>query len=61
MKATLSAILLLAAAPSFGERLTIPLNGRWQIGESVAKEPAPRSYPSTVAVPDGSDVVRGTA
>lgn len=51
MKATLSAILLLAAAPSFGERLTIPLNGRWQIGESVAKEPAPRSYPSTVAVP----------
>jgi hypothetical protein len=42
---------LLLAAPAFSERVTVPLNGSWQIGDSVAAEPAPRTFPSTVAVP----------
>ena len=52
MKAVTLAFLLALAAPVvFAERVTVPLNGPWQIGESVAAEPAPRAFPSTVAVP----------
>ena len=49
--ATLAILLVLAAAPAFAERVTVPLNGPWQIGDTVAAEPAPRAFPSTVAVP----------
>jgi hypothetical protein len=44
--------LLGAASPAAAAgRVTVPLNGRWQVGESLAAEPAPRVFPSTVAVP----------
>jgi hypothetical protein len=48
-----SAVLIVALLPSVAaaERVTLPLNGTWQVGESVAPEPAPRSFPSTVVVP----------
>lgn len=43
--------LLVPAAPAFAERVVVSLNGRWEVGESVAPEPAPRAFPATVAVP----------
>jgi hypothetical protein len=43
--------LLLLAVPAYAERITLPLNGRWQVGDSVAPQPVPRVFPSTVAVP----------
>jgi beta-galactosidase len=45
------ALSLLLASPVFAERVTLSLNGRWQVADSVAPEPAPRLYPSSVAVP----------
>jgi beta-galactosidase len=52
MKAvTLTFLLGLATPAAFAERVTVPLNGPWQIGDTVAAEPAPRAFPSTVAVP----------
>jgi len=51
MKSAGLLLSVLVAAPAFAGRLTLPLNGRWQVGESVAAEPVPRSFPSTVAVP----------
>ena len=33
------------------ERVTLPLNGTWQIADSVAAEPAPKAFRATVAVP----------
>ena len=44
-------LVVLLAAPAFAERVTVPLNGTWQITDSVAAEPAPKAFPATVAVP----------
>ena len=44
-------LLALAAAPARAERVTLPLNGTWQIADSVAAEPAPTVFRATVAVP----------
>ena len=38
-------------APARAERVTLPLDGTWQIADSVAAEPAPRVFRATVAVP----------
>ncbi|HXY39687.1 MAG TPA: hypothetical protein VEQ10_08460, partial [Vicinamibacteria bacterium] len=46
-----SAILLLGVTPARAERVTLPLNGTWQITDSVTPEPLPRAYHATVAVP----------
>lgn len=45
------ASLAFAAAPARAERVTQPLNGTWQIADSVAAEPAPKVFRATVAVP----------
>ena len=45
------ALLALAAAPARAERVTLPLNGTWQIADSVAAEPVPTAFRATVAVP----------
>jgi len=45
------ALVLLLAAPAAAERVVVPLNGTWQIADSVAAEPAPKAFPATVAVP----------
>ena len=45
------AVVVLAAAPARAERVTVPLNGTWQIADSVAAEPAPKAFRATVAVP----------
>ena len=47
----MAAFALLLAAPAFAERVTLSLNGTWQIADSVAAEPAPRVFRATVAVP----------
>ena len=44
-------LLAFAAAPARAERLTLSLNGTWQIADSVAAEPAPLAFRATVAVP----------
>jgi hypothetical protein len=44
-------LLASAVAPARAERVTLPLNGTWQIADSVAAEPAPRVFRATVAVP----------
>jgi hypothetical protein len=51
MKTLVALTALVLAAPAFAQRVTVPLNGAWQIGESVAPEPAPVAFPATVAVP----------
>ena len=51
MKLSLAAFLLLIADPALAERVTLPLDGSWQIADSVAAEPAPRVFRATVAVP----------
>jgi beta-galactosidase len=43
--------LTLAAPPARAERVTLSLNGTWQIADTVAAEPAPRVFRATVAVP----------
>jgi beta-galactosidase len=45
------ALVLLLAAPAAAERVTLSLNGTWQIADSVAAEAAPKAFPATVAVP----------
>ena len=45
------AVLLLLAAPAAAGRVVVPLNGTWQIADSVAAEPAPKVFRATVAVP----------
>jgi hypothetical protein len=45
------AALLLLAAPAFGERVTLSLNGSWQIADSVGADEAPKAFRATVAVP----------
>jgi beta-galactosidase len=45
------ALVLLLAAPAAAERVVVPLNGTWQIADSVAAEPAPKAFRATVAVP----------
>jgi hypothetical protein len=47
----LSSLSFLVPAPSEAERVTLSLDGTWQIADSVAPEPAPTAFPSTVAVP----------
>ena len=37
--------------PARAERVTLPLDGTWQIADSVAAEPAPKVFRATVAVP----------
>ena len=44
-------LLAFAAAPARAERVTLPLNGPWQIADSVVAEPAPTVFRATVAVP----------
>ena len=51
MRFPTAAALLLLAAPAFAERVTVPLDGTWQIADSVAAEPAPKAFPATVSVP----------
>jgi hypothetical protein len=51
MKRVLAMFLVFFARKSSAERVIVPLSGTWQIGDSVAAEPAPSAYPSTVAVP----------
>ena len=41
----------LRRGPARAERVTLPLNGAWQIADSVAAEPAPTVFRATVAVP----------
>jgi hypothetical protein len=45
------AVVALAGAPARAERVTLSLDGTWRIADSVAAEPAPRSFPATVPVP----------
>jgi hypothetical protein len=42
---------LVLATPASAERVTLSLNGTWQIADSVTPEPAPTAFPATVAVP----------
>lgn len=51
MKASPMLVFVLAVAPASAERVTLSLNGTWQVADSVAAEPAPRAFPATVAVP----------
>jgi beta-galactosidase len=53
MKATPLAALLFALPPlsAHADRVTLSLDGTWQIADSVAASPAPRVFPATVAVP----------
>lgn len=53
MKAVILAVLLvvLGVASAHAERVTLPLNGTWQVADSVAAEPAPKAFRATVAVP----------
>ncbi|HSD67248.1 MAG TPA: glycoside hydrolase family 2 TIM barrel-domain containing protein, partial [Vicinamibacteria bacterium] len=55
MKALASVAVLLtvvlASTPAAAERVTLSLNGTWQVADSVAAEPAPKVFPATVAVP----------
>jgi hypothetical protein len=51
MRAKLVAVLLLVAAPALAGRTTVPLNGTWQIADSVAPEPAPKVFRASVPVP----------
>jgi beta-galactosidase len=44
-------VLALGVPPTHAERVTLPLNGTWQIADSVAAEPAPTVFRATVAVP----------
>ena len=46
-------ILALAAAvsPAAAERVTVPLDGTWQVGESVAATPVPTSFSRRAPVP----------
>jgi hypothetical protein len=46
-------LLLLSVAPgaTSAERVTLPLNGTWQVADSVAAEPLPKAFPAMVAVP----------
>jgi len=41
----------LSSVRASAERVTLPLDGTWQIADSVAAEPAPRAFRATVAVP----------
>ena len=43
--------LALAAAPARAERVTVSLDGPWQIADSVAAEPAPTAFRAVVTVP----------
>jgi hypothetical protein len=45
------AAVLFAVAPASAERVSLSLDGTWQIADSVAAEPAPRAFRATVAVP----------
>ncbi|HVO10580.1 MAG TPA: glycoside hydrolase family 2 TIM barrel-domain containing protein [Vicinamibacteria bacterium] len=45
------AALLLGVAPARAERVTLSLNGTWQITDSVGAEPLPAAYRARVAVP----------
>ena len=51
MKPHAIAAFVLLAAPASAERVSVQLDGTWQIADSVAPEPAPRVYRATVAVP----------
>jgi len=44
-------LALLFGSPASAERVTLSLNGTWQVADSVAAEPAPRAFRATVAVP----------
>ncbi len=47
-----SLLLLLAAAlPCLGERVTLSLDGEWEIADSLAAEPAPTAYTHKAPVP----------
>jgi hypothetical protein len=45
------ALAALAAAPAGAERVTIPLDGTWQIADSVGPDESPRAFAARVAVP----------
>ncbi len=45
------AALLLAGTPASAGRVTLSLDGTWQVADSVAAEPAPKAFRATVAVP----------
>ncbi len=47
----LGLLLFLLATSSFADRITLSLNGTWQVADTVAPEPAPKVYRATVAVP----------
>ena len=53
MRSILSGVVVvaLAAVPAWAERVSVSLDGTWQIADSVAASPAPRVFPATVAVP----------
>jgi hypothetical protein len=51
MKPHALAAFVLLATPAFAGRVSVPLDGTWQIADSVAPEPAPQVYRATVAVP----------
>ncbi|HUL77221.1 MAG TPA: glycoside hydrolase family 2 TIM barrel-domain containing protein [Vicinamibacteria bacterium] len=47
----LPALFALASSSALAQRVTLSLDGTWQIADSVAAEPAPKAFRSTVAVP----------
>ena len=44
-------VTLLLAAPLWAQRITVPLDGTWDIADSVAPEPAPDGWTHRVPVP----------
>jgi hypothetical protein len=51
VRQSLIVVLVLLARPAGADRVTLPLDGTWQIAESVSAEPAPRAFRATVEVP----------
>ncbi len=46
-----AAVFLLAADRAPAERITVPLDGAWSVGESLGAEEVPADFAHTVAVP----------